>query len=70
MSKRNLSKSAYHCPFCCLCFYDSAGEIVRHVKKSHGKTVKAADCLTTDACKQTEWFQERKQVADKFKKSK
>ena len=47
-----------------------AGEIERHIKKSHGKTVKAADCLTTAACKQTEWFQDRAKIADRFKKAK
>ena len=70
MSKKNLSKSAYHCPFCGICFYDNAGEIERHIKKSHGKTVKAADCLTTAAWKQTEWFQDRAKIADRFKKAK
>jgi hypothetical protein len=70
MSKRNLSKSAYHCPFCSLVYYDVASEIVRHCKKSHGKVVKATDCLTHAGCKKTEWFQQRKQLADKFKKGK
>jgi uncharacterized C2H2 Zn-finger protein len=34
----------YFCPYCNIAGWRRKGEIVAHVKKSHGKKVKAEDC--------------------------
>ncbi len=50
--------------------FDTAAAIVKHCKKSHGKTVKAVDCQSPRCVKQTEWFESRGKLAQQFKRGK
>lgn len=61
-------KAAYFCPYCHCAMVCTATNIVRHCAARHGKTVKAEDCLSPPVVKSTDWYQERKKVAERFKK--
>jgi uncharacterized protein YeeX (DUF496 family) len=63
-------KTTYYCPFCNIVMTCTATNIVRHCKSRHGKVVKADDYRTPPVVKAAEWSQERRQLADKFKKGK